>query len=438
VPLSRYLKCFPEPEKSDSFILYSTKKGSSVRVSRAFLSGLENGIVGEAERDTLRRLEIWTDDVAAERRSMAALVERTNADSTSFSATVALTMNCNLACSYCFEDHFRAGQNMTAETADRLIDYVVREQIERGREVEIRFYGGEPLLALPILKRIAGVLGERAQAAGTKFSCSMVSNATLLNRQVVEELLPYGLTSVQITLDGPPEIHNSQRPFVSGKGSFATILANLLEVYELVTLKPGGNFTRDNYRAFPAALDAMLEAGIDPAKVGAVQFGAVHPKAGGYDPQGAGCFANDEPWLSEAQLYLREETIARGFKVDPVAMGICSVELTDNLVVNWDGSLYKCPVFMGWPELSIGNLTDGIDDYSQSHKLGLWQNDECLDCAYLPLCFGGCRLIPKLNHGVIDRVNCRRNHYDQILPALVLQDLRAKAMKDPMADAATS
>jgi len=429
VPLSRYLRCFPEPGKSDSFILYSTKKGSSVRVSRAFLAELEAGMIGEAERDTLRRLEIWTDDAVAERRAMAALVEQTNAASTTFFATVALTMNCNLACSYCFEDHFRAGQNMNMETADQFIAYVVKEQIARGREVEIRFYGGEPLLALPILKRIAGALRDQAQAAGTKFSCSMVSNATLLNRQVVEELLPYGLTSVQITLDGPSTVHDSQRPFVSGKGSFATILANLREVYQLVTLKPGGNFTRDNYRDFPAALDAMIEAGIDPAKVGAVQFGHIHPKSGGHDPQVATCFANDEAWLSEAQLYLREQTIARGFWVEPIAMGICTVEVNDTLVVNWDGSLYKCPVFMGWPELSVGTLADGIGDYSESHNLALWKNDECLDCAYLPICFGGCRLVPKLNHGVIDRVNCRRNYYDQALEGIVLQDLRAKAKK---------
>jgi uncharacterized protein len=369
---------------------------------------------------------------------MARLVEQTNATSTTFSATVALTMNCNLACSYCFEDNFRAGQTMSEETADQLVEYVVREQLGRKRDLEIRFYGGEPLMAMPILKRIAGALRDAAQAAGQKFSCSMVSNATLLTRSVVEELLPYGLSAVQITLDGSREIHDLQRPFVSGKGSFDVILSNLKEVYDLVTLKPGGNFNRDNYREFPAMLDAMGEAGIDPGKVGAVQFGAIHPKTGGHDPLGSNCFANDEPWIVDALLYLREQTVARGFKTDPVAMGVCMVELDATLVVNWDGSLYKCPAFLGWPELAVGTLADGIGDYSESHNLTLWHNDECLDCAYLPLCFGGCRLVPKLNHGIIDQVNCRRNYYDQALEKLVMQDLRAKASKRSASDAVTS
>ena len=102
------------------------------------------------------------------------------------------------------------------------------------------------------------------------------------------------------------------------------------------------------------------------------------------------------------------------------------IELANNLVVGYDGSLYKCPALMGWPEFAVGTLAAGIGDYRETHKLDIWKNDECLDCAYLPLCFGGCRFFRKLITDAIDGVDCRRAMYDASLETLVRQDLERK------------
>ncbi|TWJ19869.1 geopeptide radical SAM maturase [Geobacter argillaceus] len=426
MPLSRYLKIFPCPDRPGSHILYSTKKGSTVRVSAALLAAARSDTLGDSDRAALARLEMVVDDPAAERAAMASLVEKTNARSSRFKATVVLNLACNLACSYCYEEDFRRGDAMGEATAQLLVDHVLHEQIERGREVELRFYGGEPLLSVPMLKAIAGPLRDAAQACGTRFSCSMVTNGTLLTRPVVEELLPFGLKSAQITLDGPPEIHDLQRPFVSGEGSFAPIVANTKAVCDLVTLNPGGNFTRENYRAFPAMLDLLLAAGIDPQTLGPVMFAPILPKSGrpSVHDAGSACVTSGEPWLAEAALFLREETLRRGFAAMKPTMGACMVEFDNDLVVNWDGSLYKCPAFMGWPELSVGTLASGVTDYRQSHNLDCWRNDACLDCAYLPLCFGGCRLITLMHSGAVNGVDCRKPFYDNALEQIVMQDLR--------------
>lgn len=357
---------------------------------------------------------------------MADIVHRTNARSHRFVATVVLTLDCNLACPYCFEDRFRGKFAMDETTATLLVETVKREQLARGRDVEVRFYGGEPLMALPRLKSIARSLQQAASEAGTNFSMSLVTNATLLTRPLVEELLPLGLVSAQITLDGPAETHDAQRSYVSGNGSYDTILGNVAAVHELVTLKPGGNFTQENYREFPRMLDDLLAAGVDPARLDPVQFSPVLPKSGrasGHEP--CACPpSGDEQWLVEASLFLREETLKRGFSVLKATMGICMVELDNRLVVNWDGTLYKCPAFMGWPEMAVGTLAGGIEDYCVSHRLDFWKTDECLDCAYLPLCFGGCRLLPLMRHGAIEDLDCRKAAYDTSLEKIVLQDLR--------------
>jgi uncharacterized protein len=76
--------------------------------------------------------------------------------------------------------------------------------------------------------------------------------------------------------------------------------------------------------------------------------------------------------------------------------------------------------------MAVGDLETGIGNYAVSHNLDVWKKDECLDCAYLPLCFGGCRFLKMLRDGRIDDVDCRKKYLDETLEAFVRQDLRYK------------
>jgi uncharacterized protein len=279
-----------------------------------------------------------------------------------------------------------------------------------------------------LLTGIAGRLGDAARSLGVKFDFNLFSNGVLLTPQVVQRLLPLGLSSVRMTLDGPPDIHNSQRPLVSGAGSFEKITSNLVAVHKLVPVDLGGNYTCDNYHRFPELLDQLIVAGVEPERMKQVSFTPVIPKADGSvaGDHGSACACTDEPWMIEANLYLRQETLRRGFPVNKIQPGACMIEFKNDLVVGYDGSLYKCPVFMGQEGLRVGSLRDGVSDYSTSHKLDIWKNGECLECAYLPLCFGGCRFFSKLKTGAIDGVDCRRKMFDESLERIVRQDLELR------------
>lgn len=195
-----------------------------------------------------------------------------------------------------------------------------------------------------------------------------------------------------------------------------------------MTLRIGGNYTRDDWHEFPRLLDDLLAAGVDPARLEPVQFSPVLPRSGRTAGHADPCLpAGDAPWIAEAALFLREDTLRRGFPAPKPSMGICPVELSNRLVVGHDGALYRCPAFLGWPGLAVGSLADGIRDHRESHALGFWRNDGCLDCAYLPLCFGGCRLLPMLREGRIEGPECRKAFLDATLEGMVLQDLRHRA-----------
>lgn len=429
--LSRYLKIYPCADQPGQNLLYSTKRSALIKLSDGLLLAARQGTLSGAERDTLVRLGFLVPDAALERREMRDVFVKANQQRRMFNAVVVLNLDCNLACGYCYEDNFRGNFYMSPETADLFVARTIGEQMEQGNAVRVSFYGGEPLLSVGLIKEIAGRLSAAADRAGTSFSFSLVSNGTLLTRSLVRELLPLGLTGAKVTLDGPRETHDLSRPFVSGSGSFDAVLDNVAQVCDLIRLNLGGNFTRENYRFFPSLLDQLASRGVTPAKLARIQFAPVVQKSGakGASDFSAGCICSYEPWLIEAGLYLREETLKRGYPTPQIKMSACTVEYDSDLVINYDGTLYKCPAFMSHDSLSIGTLQEGIKDYRASHNMEVWKKDECLNCAYLPICFGGCRQMTLLRRDAIDDVDCRKEFYDASLERTLRQDLEYRAGK---------
>jgi uncharacterized protein len=193
-----------------------------------------------------------------------------------------------------------------------------------------------------------------------------------------------------------------------------------------VAVQVTANYGPDNWREFPRLLDHLLGVGITPAMIDLVHFSPIMPKAGqaAAGHHGGHCVTGTEPWFLEAAPYLREETLKRGFPARKVSMAACVVDFDNELIVNFDGTLFKCPVFMGYPELAIGTLEGGIADYATSHALDRWHQEECLDCSYLPVCFGGCRFLALQRTGSIQGLDCRREFFDAVLEEFVLQEQR--------------
>lgn len=423
--LTRYMKVYPCPGKPGRTLLYSTRRCALLEVSEALLERTRTGNLAEKEQETLARLGFLVPSHEVEREEVRASFDRVNRDSRRFNAIVTLTLDCNLSCPYCYEGNFRGRYAMSIATADLLVK-LITERMDAGLSVSVGFYGGEALMALPLLKHIAGKLAEAARERGVNFDFNIVTNGTLLTRRTVEELLPLGLKGAKLTVDGPRDIHDQQRPFVSGQGCFDLIVANIKETSDLLALQVGGNYTRHNYRRFPELLDFFLNEGITPDKLKFVVFSPVTPRADGSIVSGdvsAVCACTEEPWMIEASLFLREEILRRGFDTLKFKPSGCMIEFKNDLVVGYDGGLYKCPAFMGEESLRVGSLAEGVGDYAQTHGLDLWKCDECLDCPYLPLCFGGCRFLRRLRTGAIDGVDCRRTYLDATLEQIIFQDM---------------
>ncbi|RJP22021.1 MAG: radical SAM protein [Deltaproteobacteria bacterium] len=145
-----------------------------------------------------------------------------------------LTYSCNLACRYCYEDREEgcvpgstaaAGGGATGEMSPESLRGGVKLLLDRAgvdRKVSVTFFGGEPLLRFPLIRTAVGEARKMASERGKEISFSITTNGTLLTREIAGFLTENGI-SVCLSVDGPTEIHDRNRPYPSGKGSYADV-----------------------------------------------------------------------------------------------------------------------------------------------------------------------------------------------------------------------
>jgi uncharacterized protein len=424
--LSRYSKTYPYPEDPDSVILFSTKRASAVLVPKALLADIEAGRLSEEEQAGLAELGLIVQSDDEERQELLSYIQDLNAQSRSAKFIVVLNLDCNLACRYCFEGVRKGKHYLSDEVVARFVDFVKTRDYTNKDEIKVAFYGGEPLLSVDRIAGISEQIKNFAEGRGMQYIFSLVTNGVLLTPQTVKRLQPLGLRSAKVTLDGPKEVHDAFRPFKGGAGSFDTILRNVDDVSGLIRVQIGGNFTQDNYRTFPRLLDLLIERGLGPARIAAIKFDPVVNESSEFALPDFrdGCDSMDEPWVAAASVFLREEVLKRGYKTPKIMPSPCLMEHDDSFVMNHDGALYKCPGLIGRQGCSFGDVLTGPGEYRSSHGLDDWKNDECLACAYLPLCFGGCKYLKLVREGSMRGVNCQKKYFDRVLAELVAQDIR--------------
>ncbi len=148
--------------------------------------------------------------------------------------TLQITQGCNLRCSYCIysentneKQRSHSSKRMSLDTCKQAVDFLLNHSIDNDN-VNIGFYGGEPLIEFELIQKI--VLYAEQAFVGKNLSFNITSNGTLLNDKIIDFFVQHNIR-LMISIDGPPEIHDSNRKFaLTGKGSFETILYNLEKI----------------------------------------------------------------------------------------------------------------------------------------------------------------------------------------------------------------
>ncbi len=433
MPLSRYLKVFPDPDRPGRVLVFSTRRGSIVRLPSALLRGLEEGApsLSEGSLAALRRVGVWVDDPEAEHRQVWGYLGEVNRVSPVLVAAVIVGMACNFACPYCYEGADKGPGAMDEATAEALVAYLLDRLGSRHERLLVDVYGGEPLLYLATIRSLASRLREGCANRGVDLELRLVTNGSRLTPDVLDALLPLGLKGAQVTLDGPPDLHDRSRPYRDGRGSFHDIVENLRQCAPRVPVGVGANLTRRTWRRFPELLDLLVAAGLGPDRVAQVRFSPVLP-ADGADPACGACASTAEPWVAEAVITLDRAVRSRGYRVPKLSPSPCMADLDHAITVNWDGTLTRCPALINRPEFVVGTLEGGISSGPDPFRVPRWERHApCRECVYLPLCFGGCRYRKLLRDGTMEGVDCQRSFWDRVLEPLVVAEARAQDQKGP-------
>lgn len=317
-------------------------------------------------------------------------------DRSVFGLTLVSSLGCNFECPYCFED--KQPSVMDDEVQASLLG-VVDDQIDRGiTALRITWYGGEPLVGRRPLFALSKGFIERCDQAGVQYSAHMITNGYLLDEATCSQLREYRVGHAQVTLDGPPDVHDRMRPLVSGGGTFDKIVRNLRHAVDYLPISVRINVDAGNVGRVEELLQLLVEAGLAnrlSVNLGHLVGMAANPRS----PSAAYGIGHRCLTMSEYATVEREFAdlaLRYGFPTPSLPMpkaAPCTAVRANELVVGSRGELYKCWDSVGNAAEVIGHIRDYQDTNGRLQKWLKYDpfgNAECRGCLALPVCMGGC------------------------------------------------
>ena len=171
---------------------------------------------------------------------------------------------CNLNCSYCFASQGKYNGEralLSLETGKRALDFLIENSGTR-RNLEVDFFGGEPLMNFDVVKELVKYARVREKEAGKNFRFTLTTNGVLIDDDVIE-FANKEMSNVVLSLDGRKEVHDRFRVDFQGKGSFDKIVPKFRKLVEARGNKNyymRGTFTHHN-PDFLKDIETMLDLG---------------------------------------------------------------------------------------------------------------------------------------------------------------------------------
>ncbi len=311
--------------------------------------------------------------------------------------------DCNLRCKYCFAStgDFGTGRKMmTFETGKRAIDFLIEKSEDR-ENLELDFFGGEPLMNFDTVKQIVEYARSHEKECGKRFRFTITTNGLLLDDDKID-FINKEMSNVVLSIDGRKETNDNVRIRVDGSGCYDSILPKFKKLVEQRGDKEyyvRGTFTKYNID-FCEDVFSLYNEGFDQISVEPVVCGSENP------------YALTEKELSEifkeyerlAERILENEEKGEKFNffhfMLDLDQGPCAIKRlrgcgcgNEYVAVTPDGDIFPCHQFVGIDEFKMGNLYDGTfnqdmkSDFAAAH---VYTKPECRECWAKFYCSGGC------------------------------------------------
>lgn len=310
--------------------------------------------------------------------------------------------DCNLRCKYCFAstgDFGKGRKLMSFETGKHAIDFLLENSGDRPN-LELDFFGGEPLMNFDVVKQIVKYARSREAEFNKKFRFTITTNGLLLDDDKID-FINKEMSNVVLSIDGRKEVNDYFRVRTDGTGCYEKILP----AFKKLVAGRGdkeyyvrGTFTNRNLD-FSEDVFSLYNEGFDQI--------SVEPVVGD----------SDEFALTEKELpavFKEYERLAKRiienekkggkfnffhFMLD-LDQGPCAIKRlrgcgcgNDYIAITPDGDIYPCHQFVGMDEYKMGNIDEGTFDMDMKAdfaKAHVYSKDECKKCWAKFYCSGGC------------------------------------------------
>ncbi len=420
------------PEK---VIIFNTLTRSIVRLTLgADFSGKTppEKLLKPEQLPQLKKQGLICDDEIDEAKVFAYLTAKNRYSAASLGFWLSLTSACNFACPYCFESNKNTGHDakyLSEADWGRILLFINNRIKNEGlKNLNVVFFGGEPLLNYPVLLKAARDLGGLSKSL--KVSSSLITNTSLLDKERCRELSRY-IATVQISIDGLPEDHDRLRPYADGRGSFDDILRNTgfaVEFFKGVVISIG--VSESNTARIPKFLD-FLAAALKDKKNVALGFRLINPAQN--DAQHCPSIVEDNVRQLSA---FRRQAIALGFYVGKdFISGPCMYRTPNGLVLDESLNVYPCPAYLYLDPVARLGAGGALEDFRPGWYESVTEEPKCASgCKYGPICYGGCKFVSKDG-----AVTCPKKVNDNMLDDRIrvymesLDALKARRAKEPPA-----
>ena len=401
----------------DGFMLmYNTRTGAFIAVPehaaatpRALLADPDAG-TDAAARGTLLDAGFLVEDDFNERQQVEKRF-RAFQNSKGMSLTLFPSENCNFRCPYCFI-YDRRGMAMEPWVYKAVLE-LIKRNIVPDFDLNINWFGGEPTLEKENMISFMGEVRQELQKHRVRrFTSAIYTNGYLLTKEAFADYLHAGISTFQVTLDGPEAAHNKTRSLKSGQGTFRKIWGNLESIKSGAApewkfkLRIRVNFLTGQDREIETLTEAFRAAfGTDP------RFSIV------FKPVFSATTSRDDVSVMESEIFSFEDGIAKQLDYqlasakktgvidvrslitspvpDPIP-GWCQAEQRNSWSVGADGLLFKCDTYSGDTSKASGRLREdgSIELNGRLHEWDTSVHDsaesKCAQCKFLPVCQGGC------------------------------------------------
>ncbi|USS39898.1 radical SAM protein [Thermococcus aggregans] len=332
--------------------------------------------------------------------------------------SIAITYNCNFACTYCYERGINKESTISRDMIDKFYEISTNDRDKIKNNIGIT--GGEPLMYENA--EILEYFLREGKRRG--FTFDVITNGYELT-EFLDMLKKNNVKIVKVTLDGPKEIHDKRRIHRKDRETYDKILDGIKEAQDRgIKVTIFVNVDSQNINYIPQLVNELKENEIDAP----ILLKRVNERSGVRYPLALSPKEYFERMFKIIKEHRLKDVLIYEFDVFyanllnalslgtpiPARLRYCGGASPSVLIFDPRGDIYSCDYVLGDKRFSVGTY---YPEFKLNVNYYLWKNrtaskiKECFNCKLSLLCSGGCPMEAYRTHGTLYKPYCEETKY---------------------------